>query len=278
MRFATFSNKGTVTEPEDGLFAKNPFFAVLDGSGAYEPAGKIRYRNQSSGQAVRDLVRKEFSLLKPKKPLRDLMLAINRKVGLFQKNKMNVRLERSDLLAGVCLAAIKVGPNSIECAQAGDCYILWVSKKDQPAITPNQSFLCEKAELKIIRKLMIKHSGDRKKMWQDFAPELAASRLKRVNKKVRDGYGFLNGQTEFAQCLNSFSLTRNKVRNILLFSDGLAYFPDTKNPKTLTNKVWALYKKGGFRAVLQNTRDKQKKHVGRSYVDYDEATAIAISL
>ena len=61
MRLATFSNKGTVTEPEDGLFAKNPFFAVLDGSGAYEPAGKIRYLNKSGVKNYKKTNDKTFS-------------------------------------------------------------------------------------------------------------------------------------------------------------------------------------------------------------------------
>ena len=276
MNIQTFSDKGTITEPEDGLFEQEPFFAVFDGTSPYEPAGRMRFGERSKGQVVRELIVEGFSRAKPEESLNDVILRINSKVGKFQQEQMKVSLEKADLLAGCTFAAVKVQGNVVECITTSDSFLLWVLSGKKPEATINQAFLCDTAEMAVVADLMRKHQGDRAKMWKEFAPKLADFRLRYVNTRVKEGYGLLNGQPELAECWTHFFLPRDEIRALLLFTEGLVYFPYTKDPVTFAQKTWQLYEKGGFPAVLAKTREAEKATREESYVDHDEATAIAI--
>ena len=142
--------------------------------------------------------------------------------------------------------------------------------------TRNQVFQHDMEARRIIGELMEKHGRDRTKIWREFGPILSRMRLQSVNKKIKTGFGLLNGQPtlrDFWQCI---TISRNQANLLLIFTDGLIYYPDSENEQCLVQKVLNLYRQGGLQSVLEETRKKESAEKEISHIDHAEATAIAV--
>lgn len=267
--------------PEDGFVFSPPFFlGVSDGvSGLYMPdKGPVLFGGKSGGRMVSDVISKTFLTAASKEDsLEEFIIRANEEVRGIQESLGFYEESHTDLLAGATFAIAKLGnENGIEIIQCGDAFAVVETHEGKVLATRNQTFQHDTEARKIIAELMRKHGENRREMWRQFGPILSQMRLRNVNRKTEAGYGLLNGQSSFKDFCQRIVVPQDQVHLVLLFTDGLIYYPDSKNETLLAQKVLSLYWQGGLGAILEETRKKEAAEKEVSHVDHAEATAIAI--
>lgn len=276
MKIKTIYDSGTAKPKEDQLIFRQPFFfGVADGvSGLYLPdEGPTLYEGRTGGQMVCDILLKTIIEASPTESLLGIMIRANNAIA---KNQIHP-LERSEMLGGATFAITKITDEYISIVQTGDCFALSASKDEKLGITRNQIFNHDAQLLEHVSRLMKKHNGNRNEMWREFRPIAAKNRREHINNKQHpDGFGELNGQYNASDLWKGSISSREDAKLLLLFTDGLIYYPDSENEQYLAEKIYKLYQKGGLEAILQETRIAEEKVKETSHIDHAEATAIAI--
>lgn len=271
-------SQGTAEEVEDGMIINPPFFGVIDGaSAAYRTkAERILFNGMTGGEMVRKLVLETFYSAGADSFLEETILQANQRIGETQE-KQGISLDRTDLLAQASFVFIKIEEETVTIIQGGDCFALWLSADGGIGITENQAFLHDTKVLDKIALLMRKYKGDRQKMWMEFAPFLAAARLRDVNKKIKAGFAQLTGQPWLPEYWKKIIIP--KPRLLLLFSDGLVPFEETAHSSAsiLAKKTLETYQKGGLGLLLQKIRKKQFEKQKLNHIDQQEITVLALS-
>lgn len=276
-RFEVLYSQGTAERIEDGLITNPPFFGVIDGLSApyHYKMEPIRFDGMSGGEMVRKVVLETFSAANPSLPLEEVSLQANQKIKEFQVAR-GIPIERSDLLAGACFAFAKLGIRTFELIQGGDCFGVWVYKNGEIGVTKNQAYLHVSENLRIIAEIMRRVNWNRNEMWVEFFPILSKFRLRDINQKTRTGYALLNGQSTIKKCWQKITIPVAGLEFLILFTDGLIWYPESVDEKKMVEKVVSAYEKWGLRGVLNEKRRTEKKNAKTLYIDRDEATAIAI--
>ena len=280
MRVEALYDQGTVRISEDRFYVPpSPFsvglVGVADGvSGLYVPSeGPILFEGQSGGQMAAEILVQTLANAGSDVPLEEILLRANSKIYTAQTHLGFYHRNEVEYLGGSTFSVAQIGTEEIEIIQCGDCFALWVTNKEI-GITKNQVFHHDTEATRIIATLMEKHGGDREKMWQEFRPILAKMRQRNVNKE--GGYSLLNGQPEVQKFWQRFFLFRSEIKLLLLFTDGLIYYPDSGDEHALAQKVIRLYNESGLRTILAETRRKEAKEKQKSHIDHAEASAVAI--
>lgn len=274
LKIEAIYNKGTAREIEDGLIINPPFFGVVDGTS--EPnhfIGKGLFSNGiSSGEMVRKIILETFYSAKNNESLEKVILRANNELkNLWREYK--IPLNRSDLIGGAAFVFAKVDSKNVNIIQGGDCFALWLNNSSKIEITKNQVYFHELEAMKMIAKLMKKHKGNRKKMWQEFYQPLCQLRRRDYNKRTKTGFAILNGQPSLKKCWQKIEIPLKNLKLLLLFSDGLV---SVEKETKLAKKVLNFYKKGGLHYILKEKREFEKATEKESYRVFDEATTIAI--
>lgn len=259
-------DQGTAKEVEDGFVVNPPFFGVIDGTSAV---------NFDNGELTTKTILETFYSAKEEELLEKVILRANRKLAnLWQRRK--IPLGRSDFLPGAVFVFIKIGPKKVEIIQGGDCFAVIEKKNGKIITTKNQAFKHVSEHLMTIANLMKKYRN-RQKMWQEFEPILARSRLRDANRKTDKGFCVLNGQAAMKKFWQKIVVKRDQVKLMLLFTDGLIYYLESKNENLLAKKILDAYKAGGFEKILKRTRNLEDKVKFISHIDHAEATALALT-
>ena len=264
--------------PEDGFVFSPPFFlGVTDGvSGLYMPdEGPILFNGKSGGRMVSDVVTETFLSVTGGSSIEEILIRANEKVYKTQSSLGFYGEPRTDLLASTTFAIAKLD-DEIEIIQCGDAFAVLELRGGKVLSTRNQVLQHDTEARKIIAELMKKHGEDRTKMWHEFSPILSQMRLRNVNKKTGSGFGLLNGQSVFKEFWQRIVIPREEAKLLLLFTDGLIYYPDSGDEQFLAKKVLSLYRQGGLRSILEETRKKESTEKEMGHIDHAEATAIAI--
>ena len=276
MYIESLSDQGTVKHAEDMLIFNPPFLGVLDGVSSLYTVQPKMFDDLTDGQLICKIIGIAFAKAQKFSSLEHVLKMANESVrDLLQKNE-NYDISRSETLPGATFSVVKINDKTIEIMQAGDALALTVLKNNKFDITKNQLLQHEAECNRIIARLMKEHDGDRKKVWEQFAPELTKLRQKHVNQTILGGYGLLNGQYELENCWSKKLFKREEVSEIFLFTDGLISFKETVNPEKLAHKIIELYREGGLHNILNNTRQVEDKEKNQSHIDYAEATALII--
>ena len=282
-RVETIFSQGTSRYREDGLFVNPPFFGVVDGlSAPHNPVkgGPLLFDEMSGGEMVRKVVLENFYLAPKDPPLRRVLIRANQQVGEIQKER-GIPISRSDLLAGVSFACLKIEEKSLKVIQAADCFAVWTLRNEYHirTIGATRSQVSYEFGLEIrgmIAQLMAKHSHNRDLIWDDFIPIISMQRYRDVNKKVPTGYALLNGQAALLRCWQEQEVPLQNLELVILFSDGFIPFAETANELEMAKKVINLYRKSGLSGVLEGTRKAESKKSKESHIAQTEATAVAI--
>ena len=271
MKIEMIYDQGTAKIREDQVIWSPPFSGVADGvSELYLPSkGPILFKGKTGGQMASETLLRVIAAAKEDDELEVLLKAANLKIQEAQDNT------KVEYLAGAVFALAKVGEDEIKISQCGDCSILWVVNQEI-GITENRVFLHDTEARRIIAELMEKHQGNREKMWREFSPVLAEMRRQHINRKTKGGYGLLNGQPKSQGFWKRITLPRAKTELLLLFTDGLIHYPESGNGQALAQKTLELFRKGGLRAILEETRKAEEKEKETSHLDHAEASAVAI--
>ncbi len=269
-------SQGSVKIPEDKLIFCPPcFFGVADGvSGIYLPEEEPKlFDGRTGGQLVTQTIVTEFSISLGTSDLAHILKSANSKLYTTMY-RSNVDVTDSAIAPGACFMVVKITEEEVEIIQAGDCLAVWEYRNSKVDGIAHQNYKYEESLLKAIEKLMLKHKGNRSKMWKDFRPILTKRREKNFNKP--GGICILNGQDNFPKLWRKQILQRADLKNLLLFSDGLVPFELTENPKILAEKVIEQYRQGGLKNILLKTRKLAKRKKSTTHEDQPEATAISI--
>ncbi len=282
LQIEAISSQGTAERQEDGLILIPPgVFGVFDGFSA--PYSDMHpptlFDRMSGGEMVREVVLRTFYSATSHSSLRELILEANRIVGETQIAR-GIPIDRADLLAGASFVFVRIGSESVEIIQAGDCLAVCAYTSSEIGVTKNQVYFHEIEALRAIAELMDKHRGDRGKMWVDFVPVLSSLRQRDINQRsIKTGYAALNGQPALRECWQETRVSTAGLRLLLLFSDGLVSFPETAGGRNtaMAKRLVSDYKERGLGYILRERRKQEEKDAERAYIARAEATAIAIS-
>lgn len=271
-------DQGSALVAEDGMIYLPPFyFGVTDGiTGVYLPnEGPQLFEGRTGGQLASHTISYVFGDVAAKHSLEDFLRRANCILNGDVTKLYGLSLEATELLPSAAFVVASINNSTIEILQAGDCLAIWQMKDGTLGGTSNKTYNYEKELLRIIAELMEKHQRDRQKMWEEFRPILIEKRRANINTK-EGGFALLNGQPEFEEFWQKFTLPRSEIHFLVLFSDGLVPFEWTENVFGVAGEIIRLYSKGGLCSVLKATRQIAEEKKSSSHEDYPEATAIAI--
>lgn len=278
MKVKVLYDQGSARISEDGIIFQPPFyFGVTDGiTGVYLPdEGPKLFHGMTGGQLASHTISYVFRAASPERSfLGDLLRRANNIIREdIEANKLS--LEESEFLPSAAFVVVSINDATIEILQGGDCLAIWQMKDGTIGGTPNKTYIYEKDLLRIIAELMEKHQKDRQKMWEEFRPILEKKRRANINTK-QGGFALLNGQPKFKKFWQKFTLPKDKIHLLVLFSDGFVPFEWTQNEVAMAGEIIRLYRKGELYSVLEGTRFVADLKKSSSHEDYPEATAIAI--
>lgn len=277
MNVSFLHNQGSAGISEDGIVYQPPhLFGVLDGtSGVYLPQeGPRLFDGESGGQFVSHTISSSLGFSSTEELLEDILRRANSVVGQLSKEN-GLHLHESEFLPATTFVVAKVTQESVNIIQGGDSLAVWEKKDGTVGGTPNRAFSYEKELLEIITGLMEKHQQDRREMWKEFRPILMKKRRAGINT-VKGGFAVLNGQPEFENFWQKFTLRKEELASLILFTDGFVPFEWTLANKPLAGNVMSFFRAGGLNAVLENTYNISEMIKDSSHEDRPEATAIAI--
>jgi len=122
-------------------------------------------------------------------------------------------------------------------------------------------------------KQMLKKYNDRDRAWRELLPWISSQRRILINNK---GFAMLNGQDGLYTSWQHVVLELASIKYLVLFTDGMVLFSDTKHERLLAQKIIRLYKKGGLMSILNNTRKAEAQDREFSHSKFSEATAVAL--
>lgn len=270
----TLRDPGTAKVQEDGLVNAPPYYGATDGvSGVYLPQeGPRMFYGLTGGQLASQVIVDTFENRRPATVELGLMAA-NERLQVAAHDA-GVSLGDPAFLPGACFAICKVGPACVNVVQGGDTLAVWRDKDGTLGGTTNWNFKYEKFLTDEIARLMEKHGGDRQKMWEEFRPILIQERRQYCSKH---GLCLLNGRHDFLDRRKSFDLSVELLRDMILFTDGLAPFEETVSVDRLAKYVFRLYDQGGLRGVLAETHLLARKEAGKTHETLQEVAAIALA-
>ena len=277
MRSTFLYDQGSARISEDGIVFQPPhFYGALDGvSGIYLPEeGPRLFGGRTGGQLASYIVSRAFGSALAEEPLESILRRANTILRkLAEANRLS--LQASELLPSAVFAIARVSEESVNIIQAGDSLAVWSTRNGMIGGTPNRAFDYEADLRDEIALLRARHGKDKQRMWEDFRPSLANKRRANINT-VQGGFASLNGQPEAENFWQVFSLAREEIRVLILFSDGFVPFRWTQDEMLLAERVLGLYQKGGMQLVLDESRAIAELEKDLSHEDQPEATAIAI--
>ena len=295
MRLSALYDQGSSQAKEDGFFVSSvsPFAIVCDGvSAPYSPANppKIFYGMTGGEMVARNITHVFATTGYLNNTLRNLLLEF-----------VNPAIRRSQLkgkpseMAGATFAAAEIRKSSITIIQAGDCFALWKMRNGQTGITENQAKAHDTEMNNNILQLMVEIAKERDvilettdektrneiraEMWNRFYTFLCEARNRDVNNLGSpSGYGLLNGEDLVAELWQTITLDPKELAYLILFSDGIVPWKvlESQTPKQTAEFVCTLYEEGGLPGMLKATRGIERQTCKTSYLNFAEATAVAI--
>jgi hypothetical protein len=265
-------DQGSAQRIEDGIVVQPPFFGIIDcTSPPY-----WQFERRSDGEVIRKIIMITFFEMLPEFPLEDAILKINQRIDQFYiKNRVS---SRPDLRGAAAFVFVKVEEEETEIIQGADCIAIWQLSSGKIDCTENQAYSHElEAHYTIIPRLLKKHCENKKAMWKEFTPILKKLRCRDYNSKRKTGFAMLNGDPRVKECWQRISLKTERVKNLLLFSDGALPFVPPSEQKRLARRVISMYKRKGLGKILEMTRKLQKKRREQSHIDFPEASLLALS-
>jgi serine/threonine protein phosphatase PrpC len=277
LKIQVLYDQGSARVLEDGIVFQPPyFFGATDGiSGVYLPhEGPKLFAGKTGGQLASYVISKTFGDAMQGTSLEDILREANNKIRTICETS-GLSLQESELLPSAAFAVASISNHEINILQGGDSLAIWEMKDRTLGGTPNRTYSYEEYLLSTIAELMMKHRGDRQKMWEEFRPTLIKKRRANINT-LQGRFALLNGQPEFEQFWQNFTFRRDELRLLILFSDGFVPFEWTKDENTMAKMVVDLYHTGGLYQVLTVTREIAQQNKSSSHEDFAEATAVAI--
>ncbi len=298
MRIETLYDAGSSKTKENSYVVCMPFFGVFDGTPApYSPSNPpmVFGDGLNGGEMVaREIERTFYALEDAGVPIDEVVRRANLAVGKIMQGR-GIPLDRADLLPGAAFAFTKVTPETVEVIQGGDTLAVVGFKSGRFYATEIQNFLVEKRLNETIDSIM-RHVADewnvdlastdegtrnrvRAEMWDRFFPILSEARRDNVNNPGGlMGYTFLNGQPRLELTWHRKEFRTSEVQTLILFTDGMVPWEVMKggDSHAIGQAMLERYRCGGLHQVLAEARRVEDAAKTTNYMNFAEATAIAI--
>src|SRR3989338_627253 len=278
-RVKTIYDSGTAKFLEDRIVLQPPFFGVLDGvSGLYNPTiGPRLFEGKSGGQMAVEIVQEVFAHAAVSDELITVVKKANAMLRKFSESQ-EIGMDRADLLPGMMFIFAKIAENEVEIIQGGDCYAVWEKINGEIGATPNQNFLDEEEKIRKFNNIIKKFRGNLEKSWAEYMPLSAKLRIERVNKNSQKRLVILNGQPEAENSWYKIILSQRELRTLLLFTDGMIEFDESRNIGEMSKTVIGAYHRQCLAGMLSRIREIESQRTSATYIKYAEATALSIEL
>lgn len=188
--------------------------------------------NLSGGQVVVMRAAYELSHLTLNNGIsfRRVVRDLNRQIGRYFKEELNLDLSQPGQNPGAVGALVKFGRSSIQIAAWGDCFV-FVRKTDGTVVTLSQNqVLKHDEELYPIFHRLCSEYG-KVEAWRHYTPTRQDAINRHANKKDHPaGYGILNGQPGFLDFVVWSNLAACDVDSIFICSDGFMPLEQDINP------------------------------------------------
>jgi hypothetical protein len=279
LRIQTIYDSGMAKFLEDGLVVQAPFFGVMDGvSGLYDPtAGPRLFNGRSGGQKAIEIMNEAFVRSNDSDELSAVVKKVNDMLREFSGSH-GIDMNRADLLSGTTFAFAKISEDKVEVIQGGDCYAVWEKISGEIVTTANQNFFDEEEKIGILNGIIEKNRGDLGKSWVEFMPISAKLRIERVNSDLEKRTIVLNGQLKGEGSWNKIILPRKDLKTLILFTDGMTEFSESRDTDVMGKAIFAAYHTHGLAGMLLRIRDIENKRTQTTHIKHAEATALAIEL
>lgn len=267
MKVKYILNKGSGIMNEDNILIKNNLFGVFDGATSLD-----KYRNktgETGGHLASNITK--FTFEKNDKSLKNLAIEANKKI----REKMileGIEINEKINLWSTSAAVIKINKNTFNWIQIGDSLILVVYKNGKRELI-TKYFDHDKNLLILWKKLADK------KVKNIF--EVIKKDSIKLRKTMNIKYGILNGEKKMMNFLKKGTKKLDKIKHIIIFTDGL--FIPKKDPRKKEN--WNIFvklflEKGliGIKNYIRSIEEKDKKcWEYPRYKQHDDIGAISIT-
>ncbi len=276
-RIKTIFDSGTAKFIEDRVVMEPPFLGVLDGvSGLYDPSiGPQLFLGKTGGQKATQIVEEVFMLANKDDELITVVKEANTRLRNFSKS-VGIDIDRADLLPGMAFAFAKIGDREVEIIQGGDSFVLWENTNGEIGLTANQNFFDDEEKVKILNDIIIKCNGDMNKAWPQYIPLSSRLRIERVNKNLEKKSVVLNGQAEGESLWFKKSLKRKGLKTVILFTDGMIEFSESRDPVQISKTILDVYHRLGIDGILFRIREIESKRTTATHIKNAEATVLLI--
>lgn len=250
---------GGSSPPEDFIIFSPPYWGVGDAFSPPHLPGELSLLGYFVGRVAREFFRKVVSPVESISIMEDLNAFLGKAFeGIFLPSDPASR-------PGASLILARLGEDEAELSQVGDCLAAWETERGEKGATPNPLYWEEERLLRRFRKCYEAAEGDRCRAWGKFLPFLRAVRRAR-------GWGgrILQGLPVSLQ-INEWKWGGERLRRLMLFSDGAVPFSWTVSPEFLAKRVWEKIDEGGGLRALFEARE-EALHSG----SLPEATAMLI--
>ncbi|MFA4887176.1 MAG: protein phosphatase 2C domain-containing protein [Candidatus Nanoarchaeia archaeon] len=267
MRVEHILDKGSGKINEDQILKKENLFAVFDGMTSLN---KFTDAKKRTGGFLASSVAKEA--FKKKRSLVQLTELANKKIKK-EMIKNGIDISKKENLFGTALAAVRIKGNVLEWIQLLDCLIIVVYEDNSFKLLVEDY----DADKEIMRKWKELGSKSKEDKWKILKEDIIEDR-----KKQNVNYGCLNGEKEYINFLRKGSISLQRVKGVILFTDGL--IPVGEDPiaqvdfKSRVDEVMEL----GLKEVVKKTRRKEDNDLECEkfprYKKHDDIGAILIRL
>lgn len=228
LRFRTVSLQGSGEWNEDALIVRerDGLFGVVDGATSLVP---FRVPSGETGGVLASRITAETVMEWPLGPdagcaeLADMLAEANRRLAV-RMAAAGIDLRRQEALWSAGALLVRVRPNAVDFAQAGDCMLV-AGYRDGSyrVLTRDQLAAVDRGTLRKWAEAAASGVSGRERLWQAVLPVIADGR-RLANAAEPGGYALLNGDPAFDQHIESGTINRLGLRFLLLMTDGL-YIP-----------------------------------------------------
>jgi len=269
MKVQHLTEKGSGTINEDSYFVSDNNFGVFDGA-----TGLIKYfdANGNTGALIASQTAKEVFEKNQNKPLLISTQEVTAKIR-EKEEKAEVNLNDKACLWSTTASVVRINEKTIEYLAIGDSPIIFIDKDNN------------------FKTFFVDHDHETVLLWEKLVQEgvrdlkhdkRTMEQLTKNRRETNIIYGVFNGEKEALRFVQTGSLSRENIKHILIFSDGMLIPKEKSDDPEDFKTIVKLFKEGGLQKVksyvrnLENSDPQCLKYV--RFKRHDDLTAIAITL
>lgn len=269
MKTDMIHEKGSGRINEDAISLNGTLFGVFDGATSLT---RDTYDNDKTGGFLASRIARDI-FLSGNGPLTGLAQLAN--TAICEKMlSCGVNMDDKAALWSTSCAVVRIREDHIEWVQTGDSLLLLIHEDDSYHI-PITDYDHDRETL-LMWKNLANRAGEKKIF------DLLNEQIRKIRAGMNVTYGVLNGESHFERFLNTGKVSRDGVKHILLFTDGL-FLPSPHPDREPDFDTFVdIFLRGGLTALRDHVRRIEKtdpdcKRYPR-FKPHDDIAAVAITL